>query len=177
VKPIISPNCRIRYPELFAVGDDSIVDDFCYFSTRVEIGRSVHVAAGCVVAGGRERTFRMADFAALAHGAKVYCTSDDFVHDLAGIIPQGMDDPKTHSIVGDVTFHECAIVGANSVVMPGNELLEGVAVGALSFVPPRFRFEPWTVYAGQPIKKVMPRDRKNVLAQVEKIRAYLRERR
>ncbi len=173
MKPIISQDCRIRYPDLFKVGDYSIVDDFCYFSTRVEIGLSVHIGAGCVVAGGRERTFTMKDFAALAHGSKVYCTSDNFVYDLAGIIPQGMDDPKTHSISGDVTFHEYSIVGANSVVMPGNELLEGVAIGALSFVPPHFKFEPWTVYSGNPIKKVLPRSKKNVLAQVEKIRKFL----
>ena len=173
MKPIVSQNIRLRYPDLFKVGDYSIIDDFCYFSTRVEIGLSVHVGAGCLVAGGREHTFTMKDFAGLASGVRIYCTSDNFVYDLSGIIPQGMDDPKTHTIRGDVTLSEYAVVGANSVVMPGNELPEGVAIGALSFVPPNFKFEPWTVYSGNPIKKVLPRSKKSVLAQVEKIRTFL----
>ena len=173
MKPIISPNCRIRYPDLVTVGDESIIDDFCYFSTQISIGRCVHIGAGCLVAGGRERRFTMKDFSGLASGCKIYCTSDNFVHDLSGIVPAGMEDPKTHLITGDVTLMEYAVVGANSVVMPDNALPEGVAIGALSFVPPRFRFEPWTVYSGNPIRKVMPRNRKNVLAQVEKIRRFL----
>ena len=167
----MSPNCRIRYPDFFRVGDHSIIDDYCYFSTTVEIGRSVHIGAGCVVAGGKDRVFRMEDFSGLAAGAKLYCKSDDFVHDLSGLPP--VADLQTHALVGNVTLRQCAVVGANSVVMPDNELLEGVAIGALSFVPPRFRFEPWTVYSGHPIRKIIPRDKKNVLAQVEAIKKQL----
>jgi hypothetical protein len=39
--------------------------------------------------------------------------------------------------------------------------------GALSFVPPEFSFEPWTVYAGIPIAPVKARNRESVLRQVE----------
>ena len=174
MKAIVSPNCRIRYPELFTVGDDSIVDDYCYFSVRMQIGRCVHIGAQSLVAGGKERTLTLSDFSGMAAGVKVYCRSDDFVHDLAGIFPPGMNPPaKTHYIEGDVTFGEYATIGANSVVMPDNDLLEGVAIGALSFVPQRFKFEPWTVYTGNPIRKLMARDRENVLAQADRIRKHL----
>lgn len=174
MKAIVSPNCRIRYPELFVAGDGSIIDDFCYFSTQIAIGRCVHIGAQCLVAGGKDRKFTLSDFSGLAAGVKVYCRSDDFVHDLAGIFPDGMDPPaKTHYIEGDVTFGEYATIGANSVVMPDNELPEGVAIGALSYVPQRFKFEPWTVYSGNPIRKLMARDRANVLRQADRIRQFL----
>ena len=40
MKPIVAATVRIRYPDVFEVGEDSIIDDFCYFSTSVKIGRS-----------------------------------------------------------------------------------------------------------------------------------------
>ena len=173
MKAIVSPNCRIRYPELLVVGDDSIIDDFCYFSTKMLVGRCVHIGAGALVAGGKDMTLTLKDFSGIAAGGKVFCRSDDFAHDWAGIPPQGMPDPKGHDISGDVTFHEYATIGAGALVMPDNELPEGVAVGALSYVPQRFKFEPWTVYSGNPIRKLMARDRANVLKQTDKIRAFL----
>ena len=64
MKPIISPHVRIRHPEHFEIGEHSIVDDFCYFSTRVRIGLCSHIASGCSVAGGRRTSSRSAISAA-----------------------------------------------------------------------------------------------------------------
>lgn len=172
VKPIISANIRVRAPDHFVVGEGSIVDDFCYFSTRIEIGRYSHVAAGCHVAGGPARTFRLGDFSSLSAGVKVWCTSDDFVNDVVMIMPPGLE-VKEHLITGDVSFGRCSAVGSNAVVMPDNDIPEGTAIGALSFVPPRFAFEPWSVYAGTPIRRIRARNREKVLAQVERIEAHL----
>jgi acetyltransferase-like isoleucine patch superfamily enzyme len=169
--PIISPNVRIRCPEQFIVGAGSIVDDFCYFSTRVELGRGCHVASGCSVAGGRERLFRLGDFSSLSSGVKVWCTSNDFARDLVCIVPPGLalgDEP----IAGDVMLERYTGVGANSVILPDNRVPEGTVIGALGFVPPRFRFEPWTVYAGAPLRRIGPRDRERVLAQAARLAAY-----
>lgn len=169
--PIISPNIRVRHPDAFDVGPNSIVDDYCYFSTRVRIGDWCHVASGCSVAGGRERLFVLGDYSSLSSGVKVWCTSDDFVNDLVTIVPPELGAIKEHVITGDVVLGDYTAVGANSVVMPDNELPEGCAVGSLSFVPPRFRFEPWCVYAGTPIRLVKQRNRDSVLRQVERLRA------
>src|SRR5580658_8101395 len=98
MQAIVSTNSRIRHPEEFAIGADSIVDDYCYFSTRVQIGRSTHIASGCSVAGGREWKFTIGDFCSLSSGVKIWCTSDDFVNDLVTIIPQGFAQVKKHLI-------------------------------------------------------------------------------
>lgn len=172
-KAIISPNCRIRHPEHFIVGDHSIVDDYCYFSARVTIGKCTHIANGCSIAGGRGYHCQIGDFSSLSSGVKVWCASDDFVNDVVALPPPGMENPKTHMIGGDVTFGNYTAVGSNSVIMPNNKIPEGTVIGALSYVPPNFAFEPWSVYAGIPIRKIGPRNKKSVLAQVEKLRGYL----
>jgi len=173
VKPIISPNVRVRHPDHFTVGDYSIVDDFCYFSTRVEIGVCSHIASGCSVAGGRTHLFAVGDYCSLSSGVKVWCTSDDFVNDVVAIIPDGVGPIKEHLIEGDVRLENCTAVGSNSVVMPGNTIPEGTVIGALSFVPARFQFEPWSVYAGTPIRLVGRRNKEAVTRQASRLKAQL----
>lgn len=166
--PIVSPNIRVRYPDAFVIGEDSIVDDFCYFSTRLTVGRGSHIASGCSIAGGAKFHCRIGDFTSLSSGVKVWCASNDFVHDLIAFVP---DWVGASPITGDVEIGSYSGIGANAVVMPDNRLPEGTAIGALSFVPPRFAFEPWTVYAGVPIRPVGKRDRERVLEQVARLTA------
>jgi acetyltransferase-like isoleucine patch superfamily enzyme len=172
VKAIVSPNCRIRYPENFVVGDHSIVDDYCYFSTKVRIGVRSHIAASCTVGGGPKHTFSLGDFSSLSSGVRIYCTSNDYVNGLVMIAPDGLKEPLAE-IAGDVTIGNYTGVGANSVIMPDTEIPEGTVVGALSFVPSGFRFEPWSVYVGTPVKLVKPRNKSRVMAEVERVRATL----
>jgi len=170
--PIVSSQSRIRYPDHFEIGEGSILDDFCYISTRVRIGRFSHVAAGCTIAGGPKHRFSFGDFGSLASGTRVYCSSNDYVRDLVALAPPGVE-PGAEGIHGDVAFGNYTGVGANSVVMPDNHIPEGAVIGALSFVPTRFEFEPWTVYAGCPVRPVRPRDRDAVMRQLDHITRQL----
>ena len=171
MKPIVSPNTRVRYPDHFKIGDFSIVDDYCYFSTRISIGQCSHIATGCSIAGGVARQFTLGDFCSLSAGVRIWCTSNDFANDLVALLPAGVD--PIHQIEGDVALGDYTGVGANSVVMPGNLVPEGTVIGALSFVPPRFAFEPWSVYAGSPIRLVGRRNRDNVSEQADRLRRQL----
>lgn len=172
-KTIVSPNIRVRHPEFFVVGEGSIIDDFCYFSTRVTVGNYSHIASGCSVAGGEERLFVLGDFSSLSSGVKIWCTSDNFTKDLVTIIPPDFPPVKENLISGDVVLERLTAVGANSVVMPGNHIPEGTIIGALSLVPTEFDFSPWTVYAGIPIKPIKSRDRESVLRQWENFNKHL----
>jgi acetyltransferase-like isoleucine patch superfamily enzyme len=164
---------RIRHPEHFEIGEYSIVDDFSYFSTRVRIGRCSHIASGCSIAGGSERQFVLGDFCSLSSGVKIWCTSDDFANDLIAILPEGAGAIKQQVITGDVVFDNCTAAGANAVVMPGNHIPEGTVIGALSFVPAHFPFDAWAVYAGIPIRRIGDRNRDQVQAQADRLRARL----
>ena len=172
-EPIISKNIRVRHREHFEVGEGSIVDDFCYFSTKVRVGRFSHIANGCSIAGGIDRLFELGDYSSLSAGVKIWCASDDFVRDVITIIPPGVDNVKENLITGDVIFERLTAVGSNSVVMPDNHIPEGSTIGALSFVPAHFEFEPWSVYAGVPIRKVSDRDRESVMRQLEALEKQL----
>lgn len=72
-------------------------------------------------------------------------------------------------IKGDVIIGNFCGVGSNSVILPDNKIPEGVSIGALSFVPTRFKFKPWSVYAGIPIKLIKSRNRENVMRQVNEL--------
>ncbi len=166
--PIVSTNIRVRVPEHLIVGEDSIIDDFCYISTRLTIGRGTHIASGCSIAGGARFLCRIGDFCSLSSGVKVWCASNDFVNDLIAIVPDGID---TQAVEGDVEIGSYSGVGANSVILPNNRLPEGTAIGALSLVPAGFAFEPWTVYAGIPIRPIRPRNRQRVMEQMRRLTA------
>jgi len=176
MKAIVSPNIRIRHPDSFVIGEDSIVDDFCYFSTKVRIGRCTHIASGCSVGGGATMQFEIGDFCSLSSGVKIWCTSDDFVNDIVAIMPQGVEQVKAHLISGDVRLENYTAVGSNSVVMPKNIVPEGTIIGALSFVPVGFPFESWGVYAGIPIRFIRPRNRDSVLGQARRLEQMLAKR-
>jgi len=166
--PIVSANIRIRVPEHFVVGEDSIIDDFCYISTRLTVGRGTHIASGCSIAGGAKFHCRIGDYCSLSSGVKVWCASNDFVNDLIAIVPEGVE---TSAAEGDVDIGSYSGVGANSVILPDNRLPEGTAIGALSLVPAGFTFEPWTVYAGIPIRPIRKRNRERVMQQVRQLTA------
>lgn len=175
MKPIISPNIKVRCPESFEIGKYSIIDDFCYFSTKVKVGKCSHIASGCSIAGGKERQFVLGDYSSLSSGVKIWCSTDNFTNDVVTIIPPGVGEIKNHLITGDVILGNFTAVGANSVIMPGNHIPEGTVIGALSFVPPNYQFKPWSVYAGIPIRYIKPRNRENVLGQVAEIEKQLRK--
>lgn len=167
---IISPNIRVRVPEAFEVGPGSVVDDYCYFSTRIRIGTGSHIAPNCTIAGGRDRQFSIGDLSSVGSGCRIYCASNDFVRDLVCLSSAPFGDDR---ITGDVILGNYTAVGANSVIMPDQSIPEGVAIGSLSFVPPSFEFTAWTIYAGSPIRAVKARARDRILDQAVTLRSKI----
>ena len=104
----------------------------------------------------------MGDFSSLASGVKVWLSSNDYVNEL---ITHSV--PNVKEIQGSVTLGKYTGVGTNSVIMPNNNIPEGVSIGALSFVPSNYKFEPWTVYAGRPIKPIKKRNKENILKTLQ----------
>jgi acetyltransferase-like isoleucine patch superfamily enzyme len=162
---IISKNIRIRYPKIFKVGENSVVDDFSYFSARTDIGKNCHIGSGCSIAGGKDLSCVIGDYTSLSSGVKIWCRSNDYVNDLVILNTNNLDLNTTH-IEGDVIIGKMCGIGSNTVVMPNNTIPDGTVIGALSFVPPNFKFKPWSVYAGIPIHFIKKRNQKNILRQL-----------
>ena len=151
------------------IGDNVRIADFCRISSACKIGSDCEIAPGTYIAGGDGKyTFQMGECSSLAAGVKIWLSSNDYVNEL---VTHSL--PEVKEIQGNVTLGKYTGVGTNSVIMPNNNIPEGVSIGALSFVPSNYKFEPWTVYAGRPIKPIKKRNKENVLNTLRKI-GYLK---
>ncbi|MBN2779503.1 MAG: hypothetical protein JXQ74_00340 [Alphaproteobacteria bacterium] len=149
----------IKQPDHLIMGDYSEIREFTVITAKTTLGKHCGIERNVTISGSKYH-FKLGDYSAIAHGARILLQSNDYVHDLIS---------HDSSIEGDVTFDRYTGCGANAIVMPNNHIPEGTVIGALSFVPPNFKFEPWSVYAGIPIRKIKDRDKGSVLAQVMKI--------
>lgn len=154
----ISDRASIYNADQIEIGDFSRVDDFCCVSGRVFIGRNVHFALGCNVAGG-EPGIRFHDFSGLAYGCHVFAQSDDY----SGATMTNPTVPARFKseIKKPIEIGRHSIVGTSSLIFPGVVLAEGTAVGALSVVTRST--EPWSIYVGNPAKRIRSR-RQDLLA-------------
>jgi len=150
----ISDRAAIYNPELMEVGDHSRIDDFCVFSGRVSIGRNVHIAVFCNLAGGSEG-IRMDDFSGLAYGCHVFSQSDDY----SGRTLTNPTVPARYKAETKKPVHigRHCIVGTQSLIFPGVILADGCSVGAKSMVTQST--EPWFIYSGVPARKLKARQR------------------
>lgn len=157
----ISDKASIYNAEKIEIGDNSRIDDFCILSGKIKIGRNVHFAAMCLVAGGEEGV-HFSDFSGLAYQVQVFSQSDDY----SGRSLTNPTIPKhfKHELKKPVFLGKHVIVGAGSIILPGVEIAEGCSIGALSLV--NKSTEVWGIYAGNPAKRI--KERKKDLLLLEK---------
>lgn len=162
---VLGQTAFIKKPELIEVGDNVRISEFCYISSKCKIGSNCEIATHTSIAGGSGKyTFTMGDYSSLAAGVRVWLSSNDYVNDLIA-----HNVPYVKEIEGNISMGKYTGIGSNSVIMPNNEIPEGVSIGALSFVPPNFKFKPWTVYVGTPIKELKPRNKEAIMKILEKL--------
>lgn len=156
----ISDRTSIYNTEQIEIGDNSRIDDFCVVSGKVKIGRNVHIAVFCNVAGGTEG-ITLDDFAGLAYRCDVFSQSDDYTG-------QAMTNPTVpvefkRETKKAVHIGRHCIIGTGSIVLPGVTLAEGCSVGAMSMVTKST--QEWGVYFGVPAKRL--KDRRRDLLELE----------
>jgi acetyltransferase-like isoleucine patch superfamily enzyme len=150
----ISDKASIYNPELIEIGDYSRVDDFCVLSGKITIGRNVHIAPHCLVAGG-EPGVELEDFSGLAYFVQIFSQSDDY----SGETMTNPTVPARYrkEFKKKTSIGRHSIVGAGSIVLPGVRLSEGSSIGAKSLV--RKSTEEWSIYLGNPAKRLKARRR------------------
>ena len=150
----ISEKVAIYSPELISIGDNCRIDDFTVLSGNISLGRNVHIALFCNLSGGIEG-IAMEDFSGLSYSVNVLTQSDDF----SGTYLTNPTVPSEYTNVkhGAVRIGRHVVVGANSVILPGVEISDGCAIGAMTMVTRTT--EPWGIYAGIPAKKIKERQR------------------
>ncbi len=166
----IGKNVYFRYPEEVEIGNDVIIDEFCYFTTKVKLGNNIHIAPFCSVIGGKSSEFIMEDYSGFAAGVRVICSSDDFVNGpfTNPTIPVQF---RPNCKMGKVKIEKHAVVGTNSIIMPNVTLKEGSAVGVMSLI--KRSTIAWKVYIGNPAKPVLERNKESILEGEKQYLEYL----
>lgn len=156
----ISDKCSIYNPEEITIDDNSRIDDFCLISGVIRIGKNVHIAAYCNLAGGISG-ITMDDFSGLAYGCHVFTQSDDY----SGETMTNPTIPKKFKkeTFKAVSIGKHVIVGTKSTILPGVVISEGCSVGAMSMVTKSTK--PWGIYFGIPAKRI--KERKMDLLELE----------
>ena len=155
---VIGKTVRIRYPELVEIGDNVIIDDFTYISTKLSVESYVHIAAGCKIIGGKSSCVTFGEFSTISTNVVLAAGSDDFVGGIA--TPLVPAEYKGDIGIGKIIIGRHSIVGANSVVMSNVTFNEGASLGALSLA--KQDLESWCLYAGIPAKKVKARNHNQI---------------
>jgi len=158
---LISDKASIYEPRLIEIGNYSRVDDFCVVSGAVKLGRNVHIAVQCNLAGG-EPGITMNDFSGLAYGVQVFAQSDDYSGKY--LTNPTVPDEYKDILKNPVTIGRHVIIDANSAVMPGVAIADGCSIGAMSLV--NKDTEAWGVYVGSPARRI--RSRSKDLLHLEK---------
>lgn len=162
----VSKKASIYNPELISIDDRSRIDDFCVLSGNITIGKNVHLAVFCNMAGG-EKGIIMEDFSGLAYGVNVFTQSDDYSG--KSLTNPTVPDKYKRETKKAIVIKKHVIVGAGSMIFPGVTLSEGCSVGAMSMVTKDT--EPWKIYFGLPAKAIKAR-KKDMLDYEE---LYIRE--
>lgn len=128
----ISERAVFYSPENISMGDYARIDDFVIISagTEVTIGRYVHI--GCYASIIGKGIVLMQDFSGISCGVRIFSSSDPY----NGNYMTNPTVPEEFRCTrhDDVILGRHVVVGANSIILPGVTLNDGVAVGAMSLV-------------------------------------------
>lgn len=145
-----------------SVGSHSRIDDFCVLSAGeggIMIGRHVHIAAFCSAVGSGH--ISLGDFCGLSSKVTIYSSTDDYSG--AAMTNPTVPAELTNVDHRPVRIGRHAIIGSGCVVLPGADIGDGVAVGALSLV--KGRLEPYRIFAGTPARALAERKRDFLLLE------------
>lgn len=163
----IARNCVIIGIDNIAIGNNVRIDGYSTLVAaggHIRIGSYVHIGGGCFLSGGAGITLE--DYAGLSQGVRLYSKTDDYSG--ASMTNPTVPAEFTNCKSGAVHLGRHVIIGSGSVVLPGAQLGEGVAVGALSLVTKSL--PAWGIYAGTPAKRIKSRDQGLLIAE-EQLRA------
>ncbi|WP_229423052.1 acyltransferase [Telluria aromaticivorans] len=153
---MIAKNATIIGLENISIGNNVRIDGgvvLAAHSGSLVVGDYIHIGGGSYLgcAGG----ITLGDFANLSQGVRIYSSSDDY----SGEALTNPTVPPAYLKLtkAPVALGRHVIVGSGSVILPGANIGEGSAVGALSLV--LRPLEAWGIYAGAPARRLKARSR------------------
>lgn len=129
----ISPLASMYGTEFIEIGDNVRIDDFCIISSKeegIKIGNHIHIGAHTTIVG--DSRIVLEDFSQIAHRCAILSSTDDFSGSYAVGPQMPFDARKVWT--APVTIKRHAVLGINTVIMPGVTVGENAATGAFTFV-------------------------------------------
>ena len=154
---LISRHATFYTPEKMVLGDNVRIDDFCLLTGEIIIGNFVHISAYTALYG--KYGIELHDYSGLSARVTVISATDDFSGEFA--VGPLLSSDITNVLGGKVIIGKYTQIGTGSSVLPGVQLNEGVAIGAMSLV--NKEISPWKIAVGIPVKVI--RDRKKELVK------------
>jgi acetyltransferase-like isoleucine patch superfamily enzyme len=161
---IIGKTVRIRNPELVEIGSNVIIDDFTYISGKITIGNYTHIASSCNLQASTG-SIRLGAFIGVGSGTKIFAATSNYLIPSFDL-PTIPAEFRSGAIIEDVRIGDYTLFGANSVVLNGCNIPEGVAFGANSVISNK-KYEKWTLYIGDCKTPFFKRPKQKYLEQVE----------
>jgi acetyltransferase-like isoleucine patch superfamily enzyme len=157
---IIGKTVRIRKPEECIIGDGTIIDDFAYISSAVEIGKNCHIASHVSISGGNGKLV-IGDYSTISNHCSLHCASSDY-SSISLDLPSVAADIQFGGIVNDIYIGNFVTIGAHSCILPGVNIPDEFACGAFSLITIQ-EYVKSGLYAGIPARFLKLRNRDALL--------------
>lgn len=152
---LICRNCQIYSPETISLGDNVLIDDYVVMNGDITLGNYDHISSHSVLYTGEHSRIVFGKASGCASHVSFYAISNDYIGTETG--SQFLPKQQSNFIDEDIIIGDYVIIGTHSVVLPGVQMGEGCAIGALSVVNKNTR--PWWLYVGRPLKRICERDK------------------
>lgn len=150
----ISRKSSVYSPEKISIGSHVRIDDFAILSGAIQLGNYIHISAYTALFGGSGQCgITVDDYATLSSRVCVYAETDDYS---GACMTNPLISPKYRKVIsGQVHLYKHVIIGSGCVVLPGVELKEGAAFGAMALI--KHDAESWSINVGIPSHKIKAR--------------------
>ncbi len=151
---LISRKCSIYDAEMMEIGNDVRIDDFVILSGKIVLHDFIHIAAYTALFGG-SIGIEVKSFSTISSRCSVYAISDDYSGKTMTnpMIPEDLKNVEEKK----VKLGKNVIVGTGTTILPGVEIGDGVAVGAMSLIIDNL--PEWGVYVGIPCRYLKERSK------------------
>lgn len=148
----LSRKASIYAADNIEIGNHVRIDDFCVLSGKIIIGDHVHISAGNYLFAGNAGII-FEDYSSLSSHSTVYAVTDDYSGNF--LTNSTVTTAYRNVIEKAVKVGRYAVIGAGCTVLPGVQIGEGCAFGAMSLI--NRSTKPWGIYVGCPCKRLKER--------------------
>jgi len=158
-KVLISKKCSLYDTPNIEIGNNVRIDDFCILSGKIKIGNNIHISAHSSLYAS-DVGIICDDFTTISGRCALYAISDNYIGD--SLTNSTVPEEYKKLIKSPIKLNKHCIIGTNCTILPGVNIAEGTAVGAMSLI--KSDTTAWKIYAGIPAKIIADRNNKVILA-------------